>query len=379
MKTVAICTDIELFNKNRMFNYEFAKQYWGLSPMYYLHALLKEKGFNVITGDVALKMIEEKQISPFEVIIIQEQDSALGEELINKGAFAHTIFCFESQIYARNFYKKLDFLPQQFRNRIFFEGLFEHTKNCNKENNFHSYFPSYDDEDILPPRDWDKRHFVSLVMGNKYIEHGNTLPKNKNFKNLLKWGRKCLYKNSPDRYAQKNELQNKRLEFIEFFGSKNLLKLYGRGWDDLSNLPKNWEKRLTKIVNELSPQPIEDKLGAISSCKFNLCIENLCYKGYITEKIIHSFVVGSIPVYLGAPDIEKYIPKNCFIDVRDFSNIEEVFEFMNSLSNEKAQEYIQNGRSFLNSAEGKKYSFKFYAKFLFNLIQTEEKDKCITT
>lgn len=379
MKIIAICTDMQLFNENRMFDYEFAKQYWGLSSVYYLYVLLKEKGFNVVTGDIALKMIDEKQINPANAIVIQEQDSALGEALIEKGAFAHTIFCFESQIYARSFYKKLHSLPQHFKNRIFFDGLFEHTKNCNKENNFHSYFPSYDDENILPPQDWDKRYFVSLVMGNKYIEHGNTLPKNKNFKNLLKWGRKCFYKNPLDRDAQKNELQNKRLEFVEFFGSKNLLKLYGHSWDDLSNLPKRWERCLTKIIGELNPQPVDNKLEAISNCKFNLCIENLRYKGYITEKIIHSFVAGSIPIYLGAPDVEKYIPKNCFIDVRDFDSLEEVFEFMNSLSSEKAQEYIQNGRNFLNSPEGKKYSFKFYVEFLFNLIQTEEKDKCMTT
>ncbi len=372
MKTIAICTDIELFNKNRMFDYEFAKKYFGLVSVYHFYNLLKDR-CNIVTGDIALEMIKKRDVNPSDIIVIQEQDSALGEALIEKGALPHTIICLESQIYARNFYKKLKTLPQQFKNRIFFDGLFEHTKNCDEKHNFHAYFPSYDYEEILPIQNWEKRDFASLVMGNKYVENGNTLPKNKDFKTRFKWARKLIYKNSLDRYVQKNEQQNKRLEFIEFFGEKGLLKLYGKDWESLNNLPLKWIKRLDPIVKRLNPQPIGDKFKPISECKFNLCIENLCYKGYITEKVIHSFVAGSIPVYLGAPNVEKYIPKNCFIDVRDFKNLDELFGYMKDLSPEKAQEYLKNGRDFLNSEEGQKYSFKDYAKFLAGLVSVEEK------
>jgi len=371
VKTVAICTDTEVFNDNKMFDYDFARQYFGLLSMHYFCKLLPE--YQVLTGDIALKLIKEKKLNPKEVCVIQEQDSSIGEELIEKGALAHTIYCFESQIYAKHFYKKLHTLPQKFRNRIFFNGLFDYTKNCEEYYNFHSYFPSYDDCDILEPKKWETRNFISLVMGNKYVEHGDAFPKKIRFKKIVKWAvKKYIYKKPLDRYLQENELQNKRLEFIDFFGSKEGLQLYGNGWDDLRNLPRGWRNRLSQIMQKLDPKPIENKFEAIAGCKFNLCIENLRYNGYITEKIIHSFVAGSIPVYLGAPDVEEFIPKKCFIDVRDFKTNEELFDFMNNLSPAEAQQYIKNGRDFLNSDEGQKYSFKGYANFLAELVKNQK-------
>jgi len=368
-KTImAICTDTELFNENKMFDYDFAKQYFGLLSMHYFHNFLQ--GYQVVTGDVALRLIKEKKICAEEVFVIQEQDSKLGKNLIKKGAVAHTIYCLESQIYAKSFYEKLNTLPQKFKNRVFFGGLYDYTRDCAEAQNFHSYFPSYDDNDVLEPKEWQSRDFISLVMGNKFYSSGDIFPRKIRFKKIVNWVfKKYIYKSKLDKYLQENELQNKRLEFVEFFGSKGVLKLYGNGWDDLDNLPKSWEIRLSKIVSQLNPKPVDDKFEAISSCKFNLCLENLRYNGYITEKIIHSFVTGSIPVYLGAPDVDKFIPKDCFVDVRDFKSNEELFDFLKNISQEKAQEYINKGREFLNSKEGQKYSFKGYADFLAKLVR----------
>jgi len=367
-KTIAICTDTEIFNNNKMFEYNFAKQYFGLLAMHYFYKLLPE--YQVVTSDIALKLIKEKNLSPNDVIVLQEQDAKSGAELVKLGAVAHSIYCFESQIYAKSFYKKLSTLPQKFKNRIFFDGMHEHTINCNVEQNFHSYFPSYDDDDILESKAWETRDFAALVMGNKFYVYGDLFPRKIRFKKIINWAfKKYIYKSNLDKYLEQNELQNKRLEFIELFGSKNVLKLYGNGWADLDNLPKSWEDRLSEIIKNLNPNPVDDKFEAISNCKFNICVENLCYKGYITEKIIHSLVAGSIPVYLGAPNVEKFIPQKCFIDVIDFKTNEELFEFMQNLSAENAQEYLKNGREFLESAEGQKYSFKGYAKFLAKLVK----------
>lgn len=365
-KTVAICTDTEIFNENKMFDYDFAKAYFGLLAMHYFYKLLPE--YQVITGDVALRLIKEKKLKPTDVYVLQEQDAKSGEKLIKLGAVAHSIYCFESQIYAKSFYGKLATLPQKFKNRIFFDGMYDYTTNCEKVCNFHSYFPSYDEDDVLEPKSWGNRDFISLVMGNKF--YANMFPRKIRFKKIVNWAfKKYIYKSDLDKYLEENELQNKRLEFVEFFGSKNVLKLYGNGWADLDNLPIHWEERLETTVRQLNPKPIDDKFEAISNCKFNLCMENLRYKGYITEKIIHSFVAGSIPVYLGAPDVEKFIPKNCFVDVRDFDTMQELFDFMQSITEEKAQEYLKKGREFLESEQGQKYSFKGYANFLSQLVK----------
>lgn len=367
-KTVAVCMNTEIFGENKIFDYDFAKKYFGLLSMHYFHKLLPE--FEVITGDVAIKLIREKKLNPEDVLVFQEQEAKQGKKLVELGAFAHTVFCLESQIYAKPFYQQLDKLPQKFKNRILFKGMFDYAKNCNPENNFHPRFPSYDDDDIIEPNPWQKRDFASLVMGNKFYVYGDMFPRKIRFLKILKWAfRKYIYKDGLEKYLEANELQNRRLEFVEYFGGRDALKLYGGGWDWLDNLPVKWERRLEKIVKKLNPKPVENKFEAISKCKYNICIENLSYKGYVTEKIIHSFVAAAIPVYLGAPDISEYIPANCFIDVRDFACLENLYDYMESLTEEKALEYIKNGREFLDSKEGKKYSFKNYAEFLAELVK----------
>ena len=39
---------------------------------------------------------------------------------------------------------------------------------------------------------------------------------------------------------------------------------------------------------------------------------------WITEKIFDCFYAGTIPVYLGAPDVARWLPPECFIDMRRF-------------------------------------------------------------
>jgi hypothetical protein len=48
--------------------------------------------------------------------------------------------------------------------------------------------------------------------------------------------------------------------------------------------------------------------------KFVICCENSRFDGYITEKIINARLASAIPIYLGAPDVIKYINPSSFID-----------------------------------------------------------------
>ena len=45
------------------------------------------------------------------------------------------------------------------------------------------------------------------------------------------------------------------------------------------------------------------------------------FAGYISEKIFDCFFAGTVPLYLGAPDIEDYIPADTFIDLRQFREL----------------------------------------------------------
>lgn len=71
---------------------------------------------------------------------------------------------------------------------------------------------------------------------------------------------------------------------------KNHLDLYGRGYHE-----------------------IEKKEEGLCEYMFSVAIENDCYETYFTEKILDCFAVGTIPVYLGAPDIGKHFNENGII------------------------------------------------------------------
>ena len=57
-----------------------------------------------------------------------------------------------------------------------------------------------------------------------------------------------------------------------------------------------------------------DLIKLISSYKFVLCKENSTREGYLTEKIFNAFMAGTIPIYIGPPDMDNYINPECYID-----------------------------------------------------------------
>lgn len=63
----------------------------------------------------------------------------------------------------------------------------------------------------------------------------------------------------------------------------------------------------------------ETKLETLARYKFTLAFENSIARDYVTEKIFDSLTAGSVPVYLGAPNIQDFVPgEHCFINASDF-------------------------------------------------------------
>ena len=83
-----------------------------------------------------------------------------------------------------------------------------------------------------------------------------------------------------------------RLEWVDRIGDQ--VDLYGRGFNE-----------------------IENKEDGLCDYMFSVAIENGQYKTYFTEKLLDCFATGTIPVYLGAPDIGNYFNKDGIIDLSD--------------------------------------------------------------
>nr|VFJ57199.1 MAG: Fucosyltransferase, N-terminal [Candidatus Kentron sp. DK] len=87
----------------------------------------------------------------------------------------------------------------------------------------------------------------------------------------------------------------------------------------------------------------ETKLATFARYKFVLSLENASTVDYVTEKLFEPLMAGSVPVYLGAPNVAEFAPgEHCFIDVNDFEGPEELAVYLKRLDNDEAayREYL---------------------------------------
>ena len=226
------------------------------------------------------------------------------------------------------------------------------------------YFPSYSLDEFSEGIEWGSRHFVVMVAGNKYWNHNRSFIRYfvAKLRNII-MRRKSYITNEIKQW----QLHDKRLELIEYFGKKQGFNLFGGNWNDISNLPKVWRRRLGKIIDNLNPTTCDDKHEILLNYKFAICLENIAYPGYVTEKIIDCFKAGVIPIYLGAPDIYDFVPSDAFIDLREYENCDGLYEYLSEISEDKAMEIIQKGRSFLSSSAGHEFSYEVFAKHVIDM------------
>jgi len=83
-----------------------------------------------------------------------------------------------------------------------------------------------------------------------------------------------------------------RLEWVQKIG--NQVDLYGRGFNEIAN-----------------------KEDGLCDYMFSVVIENGVYESYYTEKILDCFATGTIPVYLGSPDIGNFFNQDGIIQLTD--------------------------------------------------------------
>ena len=117
---------------------------------------------------------------------------------------------------------------------------------------------------IKEPKIYDKTKMISMISSNKKMCEGHL----------------------------------KRLEWVEMIGDQ--VDLYGRGFNE-----------------------IEFKEEGLCDYMFSVAIENGEYNTYFTEKLLDCFATGTIPVYLGAPDIGSHFNMDGIIILSDEFDISE--------------------------------------------------------
>eukprot|EP01067_Filipodium_phascolosomae_P006277 Filipodium_phascolosomae@DN4533_c0_g1_i1.p1 len=156
----------------------------------------------------------------------------------------------------------------------------------------------------------------------------------------------CMVNDGSKSSIHYNELYSLRHKVAGFFeklpGDQGLLDLYGKGWN---GYPRGDNGH------------VDDKLETLSRYKFTFSIENCNSTGYITEKIFDPMATGSIPIYIGAPNILEYVPSRCFVDMRKFPGLAELVDHLTNFTEEQYNEHFSCIKEFLSSDAAKQFSW----------------------
>jgi len=154
-------------------------------------------------------------------------------------------------------------------------------------------------------------------------------------------------------------LYSERIKTIRFFeqAGEAGFEFYGKRWD-----PAQFPSYRGEIA---------DKLGAIKNYRFSICYENTYgLQGYITEKIFDCFAAGNVPIYWGASNVTDYIPKECFIDRRDFASMEDLYAYIKNMENDEYEGYLKHIRAFLQSDQAKAFSGEAFSKTFMEAVKS---------
>lgn len=143
--------------------------------------------------------------------------------------------------------------------------------------------------------------------------------------------------------------------FFDFVRIKYLM-------DYLFNLNKIKENNIKGIFKS-------DIYDLYNNYKYVICYENSIKKDYMTEKIFNCFNARSVPIYFGDPDIHKKVPRNCYIDRRNFKTTKDLLYYLKNISLEEYDKYIKNIEKFLNTTRVNKHHYKRVAK---NIVKNLE-------
>jgi len=137
------------------------------------------------------------------------------------------------------------------------------------------------------------------------------------------------------------------------------LDLYGEGW--ATRHPAVSPAQHARAVKRFRGT-VGDKLATLAGYRFALAIENTRFPGYVSEKLFDCFFAGTIPVYDGAPDVERYVPAEAFVDARQFNGWAAVEQYLRAMSDNDGQRMLAAGADYLRSSDFERFCADAFAR-----------------
>lgn len=332
-------TDGQIFNReNSRLNRDGCLDFF-----YYLKLKLAERGYDLDTSD-------RHSIESSELVIYNEMPKVLPSKSDRKKS---VLFIFESELIRPDNWN-LD-SHQSFDQIFTWHDGFVDRKKYFKFNFTHSGRVPFLK---FAEKEKSRKNFCTLIAGNKSCSHAL-------------------------------ELYSKRVQIIRFFETHypEYFEFYGVGWDKYTFSGGLWTRVLNRfswLRKKMAPKfdsyrgMVDKKLECLQRFKFSICYENAReIPGYITEKIFDSMAAGCVPVYWGAPNIEQYVPRECFIDRREFKTDEELVSYLLKMPASEYDTKLSAIDRYLESQSHRLFEAESVAETVANDLVTHAQERSI--
>lgn len=360
-KNLVVFAGLTPFMNNKVLDRSYMGNYHGGEALTDMAEAIQNEGYNFLTID---KYLNSEQQDPALLI----SDMAIGQNPKRKNIIPAICYSLESPIVASRYYHHINSKTKLFAKVYDWEGI-----SCRIENSKSRFLPiswPTSMREVMTPVNWNSKKQLVMINSNKRALQWSW-PK-LSISEISKFP-KALISNINSTWIKsidpimKSEIYLERLKCIKYFSKYEGFDLFGFGWDNRQNaLNTEMLQSVQKCYRGTIPD--KAKLEYLQKYKFSIVFENTVFPGYLTEKIFDCFFAGAIPIYLGDPKIEEKIPSDCFIDARKFRSYEALHDFFCSISEKKANEYLEAIREFISSSAFEPFKSNFFAKTIVNCL-----------
>ena len=118
---------------------------------------------------------------------------------------------------------------------------------------------------------------------------------------------------------------------------------------------------------------VKNKIEFLSSYKFSIAMENTEGNGYLSEKIFHSFISGTIPIYYGDYMVDEYINPKSLILIRGKNDMLRKIEYIKKIDNvnELYKKILREDIFIVNNYYKEKYENE-RVKFIYHIFDQDK-------
>jgi hypothetical protein len=306
---------------------------------------LAKLGFGVVEAQGAPDRLRDGGL------LVSHGWSSCGRLAVAAGARPIALLSFESPVVDVAFYFALRRVGSLFTDVFLFPGALRRVSSAVRR---HAMFVPYPRVRPASTPPWNERRLLAVVNANKTFEPVSLLRLASALVRRYTSSAPLAARQSVRRQLicllepeLRRELYTERIRAIMHFAASDDFDLYGHGWDQPNALIP--PPALRTLSPRFRGEP-SDKIATLTGYRFALCFENAVFPGYITEKIWDCFAAGTIPVYLGAPDVDRHIPRAAYVDAHEYPAYGALERHLRSMTTTEANRHLSAAQDFMASA-----------------------------